>query len=333
MSPFTPGKLLQLRASLSAHPDQEVLRTYFRGTSGSPLCSAVLVTLHRKWSAHPPYRLTSLGITTYTRGSTNAGTPPAAGPHAENILRELWCLHLVIRPTAHLDSTVSGLPPFHFGRTVYVSTSEALDMLSAIWHQPIDEQQPKQGFRPIVYMAFGDNDSVSKMRRPAFDFDPATVDTTVATLDAQIIPQQAKITRHADASLEYLLRQFRIEIFHQENAGNAAVYTIVAAVLSALRFDLYASSKNVAAKPGRTGQSSSKDAMDVVQGLMDWPTPAPPWGVEVYCWRCGSREHEFGECEEEGEMGEMGCGKCEISIQQWRRENAGTHVEGLCAFR
>jgi len=311
MSPFTPGKLLQLRASLSAHPDQEVLRTYFKGTSGSPLCSAVLVTLHRKWSAHAPYRLTSLGITTYTRGSTTTttttttttGVPPTAGPHAENILRELWCLHLVIRPFAHLDSTANGLAPFHFGHTVYVSPAEALDMLSAIWHQPIDDQHPRQGFRPIVYLSFGDNDSLAKMRRPAFDFDPATVDTTVATLDAQIIPQQAKITRHADASLDYLLLQFRLSGFHLENAGNAAVYVAVAAVLSALRVDLYASAKNAAAKPGRSGQSSGKEAGEVVQGLMDWPTPAPPWGVEVYCWRCGSGEHGLGGCEDDGGAG------------------------------
>ena len=185
-------------------------------------------------------------------------------------------------------------------------------------------------------MSFGDNDSLGKMRRPAFDFDPATVDTTVATLDAQIIPQQAKITRHADASLDYLLLQFQVPVFHQENAGNAAVYAAVAAVLSALRVDLYASAKNAAAKPGRSGQSSGKEAGEVVQGLMDWPTPAPPWGVDVYCWRCGSGEHGFGECEmeeeEEGE-GEVGCGKCRVSNQQWRRENAGTHVEGLCSFR
>lgn len=239
-------------------------------------------------------------------------------------------MHLVIRSTAHLDSTASGLPPFHFGTTVYVTQEEALDMLYAIWHQSIDEADPKAGFRPIVYMAFGDNNSVSMVRRQAFDFHPATMDTTVATLDAQIIPQQAKITRHADVGLEYLLKQFKVDLFDVANSGNAAVYTTLVAVLSALRFDLYTSSKNVVAKPGRTGQSSTKDAMDVVQGLMDWPTPAPPWGVEVYCWRCGSWEHGFGECEDEGEYA---CGKCEISAQQWRRENAGTHVEDMCAFR
>ncbi|PZD25437.1 hypothetical protein A1F97_11034, partial [Pyrenophora tritici-repentis] len=176
MTPFTTAKLLSLRASLSAHPDQEVLRSYFKGSSSNPLSSAVLVTLHRKWTTHPP-------------------------------------------------SAATGPPPFHFGTTIYVTLAEALDMLHAIWHQPVDEDNFKAGFKPIVYMAFGSNDAVGKIRRPAFDFDPSGFDTTVATLDAQIIPQQAKITRHADANLNYLLAQFKLKLFDEENAGNAAVYT------------------------------------------------------------------------------------------------------------
>ncbi|KAI0572921.1 hypothetical protein Alg215_09500 [Pyrenophora tritici-repentis] len=293
MTPFTTAKLLSLRASLSAHPDQEVLRSYFKGSSSNPLSSAVLVTLHRKWTTHPPYRLLSLGITTYTRTSTHDTPPPTPGPHAENLLRELWCLHLVIRPTAHIDSSAAtGPPPFHFGTTIYVTLAEALDMLHAIWHQPVDEDNFKAGFKPIVYMAFGSNDAVGKIRRPAFDFDPSGFDTTVATLDAQIIPQQAKITRHADANLNYLLAQFKLKLFDEENAGNAAVYTTAVAVLSSLRMELYQDTKNKVAKPGRTGVSSGKEAREVVQGLMNGPTPAPPWGTDVFCVRCGSWEHE-----------------------------------------
>ncbi|EFQ93566.1 hypothetical protein CFE70_009464 [Pyrenophora teres f. teres 0-1] len=331
MTHFTTAKLLSLRDSLSAHPDQDVLRSYFKGSSSGPLSSAVLVTLHRNWTTHPPYRLLSLGITTYTRTDAHNTPPPSPGPHAENLLRELWCLHLVIRPTAHIDSnTATGPPPFHFGTTIYVSLTEALDMLYAIWHQPIDEYNPKAGFRPILYMSFGNNDSVGKIRRPAFDFDPSGIDTTVATLDAQIIPQQAKITRHADASLTYLLSQFNLKGSDEDNAGNSAVYTTTVAVLSSLRMELYASTKNLVAKPGQTGVSSVKKASEVVQGLMDGPTPPPPWGTDVFCVRCGSWEHGFKGCEWEGVAA---CEKCEKSRVQWRRENAGTHLGDVCGFR
>jgi hypothetical protein len=177
-------------------------------------------------------------------------------------------------------------------------------------------------------MSFGANDSISKVRKVAFDFDPSSLDTTVATLDAQIIPQQSKITRHSDASFAYLLAQFKITVHHPENSGNAAMYATTIAVLSALRVELYASPRNKVAKPGQSGQSSCKSAAFVMQALMDWPTPAPPVGVRVFCWKCGSEVHCFAECPNV----DLKCSKCEGAVQEWRRKNAATHVEGSCAF-
>ena len=328
MSVFTPGKLESLRNVLSKSPDRDVLHKYLQRSNTGLLRDAVLVTLHRKWSATPPHRLTELGITTYDRANTNQGQP-IAGPHAEDLLRQVWSLHLVIRSTAHLDSTPTGLDPFHFGTTVYVSHEEALNLLQQIWHQPMNEKKAASGFRPIVYMSFGANDSISKMRKTAFDFDPSSIVTTIATLDAQVIPQQAKITRHADASLTYLLQQFKIPVHHPQNSGNAAMYATIIATLSAIRFEIYSCPVNKVAKPGQTGQSSCKSAESVVQGLMNWPTPAPPIGVRVYCWRCGIESHDFVDCLDVN----LRCSKCEGATQPWRRDNAGTHVEGSCTFR
>ncbi|CAN9152915.1 unnamed protein product [Alternaria alternata] len=328
MSVSTPGKLESLRNVLSKSPDRDVLHKYLQRSNTGLLRDAVLVTLHRKWSATPPHRLTELGITTYDRANTNQGQP-IAGPHAEDLLRQVWSLHLVIRSTAHLDSTPTGLDPFHFGTTVYVSHEEALNLLQQIWHQPMNEKKAASGFRPIVYMSFGANDSISKMRKTAFDFDPSSIVTTIATLDAQVIPQQAKITRHADASLTYLLQQFKIPVHHPQNSGNAAMYATIIATLSAIRFEIYSCPVNKVAKPGQTGQSSCKSAESMVQGLMNWPTPAPPIGVGVYCWRCGTESHEFVDCLDVN----LRCSKCEGATQPWRRDNAGTHVEGSCTFR
>jgi len=330
MSKSTSTKLATLRGVLAQLPDKDVLHKYLGRSTTAPnlLCDAVLVVLHRKWSAHPPYRLTELGITTYDRSSINQGQPIMAGPHAEDLLRQVWCLHLVIRSTAHLDSTDTGLDPFHFGTTVYVSQEEALSLLQQIWRQPMDEQNEDAGYRPIIYMSFGSNSSISKARKVTFDFDPTPLDTTVASLDAQIIPQQSKITRHADADFAYLLKQFNIPVYHSDNSGNAAMYATIVAILSTLRFELYGSLQNAKAKPGRVGQSSSKSAMFVVQSLMNWPTPAPPVGVEVFCWRCGSYEHGFMECHNT----DLKCRRCECAVQEWRRKNAGTHMDGSCAF-
>jgi hypothetical protein len=331
MAALTSSKLKNLRNLLSAKPDQDVLRLYLqkRTSEIGLLQQAMLVTIHRKWSEHPPHHLTELGITTYDRLRVNNGQDIMSGPHAEDHLRHVWCLHLVIRPHAHLDSETANVTAYHFGTTIYVSQEDALDLLHQIWHQPIDPWYIEKGLRPIVYMSFGNDDSVAKMRKAAFDFDPATLSTTVATLDAQIIPQQSKITRHATATFEYLLHQFKITAFHPDNAGNAAMYATVIAILSALRFEVYGWQDNRVAKPCQTGPSSCKAAQSVVQSLMEWPTPAPPFGVTVYCWRCGSGKHAFGECPND----DLSCGRCEKSIHQWRRENAGGHMEGLCVFR
>jgi hypothetical protein len=329
MASATPTKLKNLRALLSAKPDQDVLRLFLQKSDIGLLQQAMLVTIHRKWSQHPPYHLTELGITTYDRLRVNRGQPMMSGPHAEDLLRHVWCLHLVIRPHAHLDSETASIDTYHFGSTVYVSKEETLDLLHQIWHQPMDPRNVEKGLRPIVYLSFDSNDSVGKMRKPAFDFDPATFTTTVATLDAQIIPQQTKITRHSDATFEYLLQQFKITAYHSDNAGNAAMYATIIAVLSALRFEVYGSQDNRVAKPGRTGQSSCKSAQTVVHSLMEWPTPAPPFGVAVYCWRCGNSAHAFRACHND----DLSCGRCEKSMHQWRRDNAGSHIEGLCVFR
>jgi hypothetical protein len=329
MSVSTPAKIEKLRSFLATKPHKDILRIYLKNIEGGLVKHAVLVTVYRKWSTHPPFHLIEIGVTTYDRYSVKQGQPTMAGPHAENLLRHVWSLHLIIRPHAHLESATDHLLSFHFGTSVFVSQEEALDMLHQIWHQPMDEQDPTKGLRPIVYMSFGDNDGVAKTRKTKFDFEPASLPTTVAVLDAQLIPAQAKITRHATASFEYLLKQFKITPFHPGNSGNAAMYAMMIAILSVLRFELYAETRNTVGKPARTGQSSSKDVQAVVQSLMEWPTPAPPFGVEVYCWRCGSGKHGFDACPNS----DLTCSRCEVSAHKWRRDNADTHMEGLCAFR
>jgi hypothetical protein len=275
MASSTRTKLKILRNLLTAKPDQELLRLYLQkgiGDNNGLFQHAMLVCLHRNWSEHPPYHLISLGITTYDGLSVNRGQPIMPGPHAEHLLR----------PHAHLEPSPTNLTTYLFGTTVYVSQEEVLHLLHEIRHQPMYARDAAKGHRPIVYLSFGNNDSIAKPRKPAFDFNPASFPITVATLDAQIIPQQTKLTRHADATLSYLLSLFQLPIFHPNNAGNAAMYATIIAVLSTLRFEVYGGLENAVAKPGRTGQSSCKSAKDVLQGLMEWPTPAPPVGVEVW---------------------------------------------------
>jgi hypothetical protein len=205
-----------------------------------------------------------------------------------------------IKSTVSIRSHSKGDPDkFHFGGTVFVTPDEALAMLHNIWHQPIDEAQPELGCRPIIYLSFGDNDGLSKLRRDSFDFVPSQINTTIAVMDAQVIAAQVSITRDQHAPIDYLLKQFGITLHDRENTGNAAAYTTIVAMLSALRADLYHDpSSNPKGRPGQRGKSSSKPAQDVIQAMMERPTPNPPYGTQTYCHRCGSYEHFFESCEE-----------------------------------
>lgn len=329
MTTSTPVKLGYLRKLLATQPDRDALRTHLHQHDDSLLKNAVLVTLHRKWSARPPYGLSEIGITTYDRQRVNCGFPCPPGAHAEDLLEHAWCIHLRIRSNAHLPTDDASPQAFHFGTSVYVTYDEARDLLDQIWTQPMDDSRPDKGFRPIICLSYGDNDALGRVRNTDFDFVPERLDTTIATLNVQDIAVQTKITSRNDATLEYLLPIFKIIPFHAGNAGNAAMYTTVIAFLSALRNDVYQSEDNPKARPGQKGPSSAKSAMTVLQGLMERPTPPPPFGVLVYCCKCSSYMHLAEQCPNTGFV----CTKCLRSKANWRVENAKTHMEGLCVFK
>ncbi|KAF2849586.1 hypothetical protein T440DRAFT_533789 [Plenodomus tracheiphilus IPT5] len=325
MATQSTKKMNNLRKLLSSKPDIDILRMFVNG-SNNLFDGAVLVTVHRVWSIHPPYDLTELGITTYDGNQGGRDYLVSPGPHAESIFDRVWSLHFRIRRQTHLPTATGEASIFHFGTTVFVTKEEVLDLLQQIWHQPSAEAD---GMRPVIYMHFGSNDGIGKMRKAQFDFDPTRFPTTIAVLDAQNIPAQAKITRHNDAPLRYLLPQFKIKPYNEDNAGNAAMYTTVVAILSSLRQELYASPETPRAVAGQKGMSISKSATSVIQWLMERPTPPPPFGITVYCWRCGSTIHEFSECPNN----DLSCGKCEKSPLDCRKANAGSHIDGLCTFR
>lgn len=325
----TPAKLDNLRNLLAAKPQQDVLQLYLHQKQDNLFKEAVLVTVFRKWSAPPLYGLTEIGIATYERQQVNCAYPCPPGPHAEDLLAHMWSLHLRIRSQAHLPSPNGDPDAFHFGCSVFVTHEEATELLHQVWHQSIDPTRPEEGYRPVICLSYGDNDAIGKIRNNDFEFVSTRMRTTIASLNAQNIAVQAKITSKSDATIEYLLPIFKITPIDVDNAGNAATYITILAFLSVLRDELYGSDTNPRAKPGQKGISSSKSAQSVMQWLMERPTPAPPFGVTTYCWRCSSFIHTAAECPNT----DFVCSKCLASKAKWRQENAATHKEGLCIFR
>lgn len=253
-----------------------------------------------------------------------------AGPHAQNYLETTWFMHTRLQEYAHLPASTADPDAFHFGTSVFASKEELKYFLTQIWQQPIDDEKPELGFRPIVCLEYGNGSgSVSAAMWKEIGFDPAKMDNTIAMLDGQVIAEQAKITRNQFATIDYLLAQFQISPHACDHAGNTAAYVIIVAMLCALRKHLYQSTQNEKSKPGQHGQSTSVAAQVVVNRLMERPTPAPPTGVEIYCHRCGSHEHKFRQCINTDFI----CNGCLLSPVSWKRDNAASHKEGLCIFR
>ncbi|KAF1912173.1 hypothetical protein BDU57DRAFT_564862 [Ampelomyces quisqualis] len=322
-------KMNNLRSLLASKPQKEVLRLYLYQRHDNLFKQAILVTFYRKWSERPPYGLTEIGITTYDRQQVNSGFPCPPGPHAEDLLAHVWSIHLRLRSNAHLPSTDASPCAFHFGSSVFVTHSEAAQLLHQVWHQPIDAMDLSKGDRPIICLSYGDNDALGRVRTGDVDFTPNKIATTIAVLNAQDIAIQARITSSKSATIDYILPIFKITPYHVSNAGNAATYITVLAFLSVLRDEIYGAESNPRAKPGRWGISSTKPAQNVMQWLMERPTPAPPFGVTTYCSRCSSFVHSAWECPNT----DFVCTKCSASQAKWRQENAATHMEGLCVFR
>lgn len=325
----TPQKLANLRKLLNFKTDHEVLRLYLDENQNVLLKEAILVTIYRKWSPYPPHGLTDIGITTYDRQQINCGLPCTPGPHAENLLEHPWSMHLRIRSHSHLPSTDGDPNAFYFGTTVFVSQEQAMEMVHQIWHRPVDESTLEDGLRPIICLSYGDNEGDAKVRQPTFDFLPANLPTTVKVLNAQNIAIQAKITGSTGPTIDYILPIFKISPFDAGNGGNAATYSTIIAFLSVLRDQIYGAEMNPRAKPGQKGMSAAKPAQSVIQWLMERPTPAPPFGVMIYCSKCGSYAHDAASCD----TTDIPCGRCAVSLREWRQENAKQHIEELCIYR
>lgn len=204
-------------------------------------------------------------------------------------------MHIRLRETAHLQLGNDSHNAYHFGTSIFATKGEAIEFLNQIWTQPIDEENPECGLRPVICLHHGNANGPNAIWQ-TLGFDPTKMDTTIAMLDSQVIAQQSKLTRNPYAEIQYILDQFKIQGFDAGNCGNVAIYITIASVLSTLRKHLYQSPNNPKAKPGMHGQSASKAAQAVVNELMERPTPAPPVGTEVYCLCCGSLGHFLAQC-------------------------------------
>lgn len=64
-------------------------------------------------------------------------------------------MHLRQQEHVHLPGASGDPNAYYFGTSVFTSKEEVVGFLDDIWHQPMDEENPELGYRPIICLQHG----------------------------------------------------------------------------------------------------------------------------------------------------------------------------------
>ncbi|KAF2250384.1 hypothetical protein BU26DRAFT_594219 [Trematosphaeria pertusa] len=317
----------ELHAFLSTHTDTNVLR-HFLGTSFpfAPLHlnDCAIVCLNLEWWQKEPHPTTEIGIAELHP----TGIFPTV--HAENILREIRVAHARVMENAHLLNHFhgSGNPDvFHFGTTKFVCIEEARDVLVNTFVRPSADGTMLQ---PIIFLAH-DADKKFEHVKEKFGLDLLALGTIVKVIDTQTLARQAGILgpKGPSISLPHLVEHFNITPQNLHTAGNDAGYTMITAILSSLKNDLYGHRPLAEAFGRPPAVVGSRNIQCVVEDLMktNKSLPPPPWGYRLYCTRCDRINHVRSQC-----FAKVWCEICAHSGNAKLEKACRTHMTERCVY-
>lgn len=228
---------------LDQHTELEILR-HFLGypIEGAPktINEILLIGLDTEWWEKDPKPTTEFGVGEF-RTESLIGLVP--GVHAENILTDIRVAHARIIPHAHLMNKYPGAgnpEAFHFGSTVFVNPEEARVALTNILARPSSES-PNM-IRPVIFIGHAISSDFEQMVK-TFGIDLLELGSIVKVIDTQDLAKQANIkgSKGPNISLKDLLAHFNITgpNLNLHTAGNDIAYTMMLAILIALKKELY----------------------------------------------------------------------------------------------
>ncbi|KAI8931613.1 hypothetical protein NX059_011265 [Plenodomus lindquistii] len=305
--------------------DVSVLR-HFLGfpIPGAPalLNETAVVCIDTEWWQKEPKPTTEIGLAELITRDLELT------PHAENILTGMHAAHARIIPYAHLINNFHGAgdpEKFHFGKTRFVSMTEARDIVENTFVRARQASEDKQ-LQPIILIGHAVDNEFELIER-AFGVDLRSFGTIIRVIDTQEMAREAGIEgpNGPNIGLRDLLAYFNIKIPNLHTAGNDAAGTMIAAVLLALREIMY---PNKDAPP--VANLFGREIQDVINGVMSLAKsrPAPLWGQESFCTRCGRDNHTRDKC-----FAKVNCDTCYSSGVVRLYNAARTHTSDRCLYQ
>lgn len=313
-----------LAQELNLVSDKNVLRHFYGfPIFGAPsvLHEAAIVCLNASWWQKEPFPTTEFGIAELMV----KGLTPTI--HAENILNGMRVAHARIIPNAHLQNyySDSGDPEqFNFGVTKFVTMQEAREILINTFVRVRTVGNDSGALQPIILVGHA-VDNFLEHTKHSFGVDLHSYGTIVKIIDTQNLAKQASIhsSKGPNISLQHLLEHFKIRINNLHTAGNDAAGTLIAAILTALKDDIYMYGVPQAVVVNR-------DIQDVIEHLqaLGKSLSAPPWGREKFCTRCDRENHLRTDC-----RAIVHCLTCENSGVAMLFKARKTHTTSRCLYR
>ncbi|KAF2117338.1 hypothetical protein BDV96DRAFT_518310 [Lophiotrema nucula] len=324
-------RLALLAHFLDRHTELEILR-HFLGypIEGAPktINETLLIGLDTEWWEKDPKPTTEFGVGEF-RTETLTGLIP--GVHAENILTDIRVAHARIIPHAHLMNKFPGAgnpEDFHFGTTVFVTPDEARHALTNILARPSTES-PNM-LRPVIFIGHAIGSDFEQMEK-TFGIDLLKLGSIVKVIDTQDLARQVDIygPKGPNISLKDLLAHFNImgSDINLHTAGNDVAYTMMLAILIALKKELYGS---LTSSDNPQFNVHGRTIFQVVEAVkaLGQANPAPMWGEALFCTRCDRNNHLRTHCFAR----DVFCTKCYNSGNGKRRGASQTHNTNRCLW-
>ncbi|KAE8827258.1 hypothetical protein PTNB73_09012 [Pyrenophora teres f. teres] len=314
-----------LKEFLQDKSAREILSNFFvEPNSEDPsgrLNDAAIIAIDTEWWQKHPNPMTELGISELQ----NKFILPNI--YANNILTGVQTVHARLKPYAHLHNDFPGAgdpEKFELGTTKFVTEEEARQVLVDTFVRP-HELDPTN-LQPIILVGHAVENEFEHILE-AFGVDLLSYGTIVKVIDTQVMAEEAGIRgpRGPLISLKNLLSHFNLTVPNLHSAGNDAAATLMAAVLITLKENLY---------PG-VGTNKPPAVVDniniqwIVSALLtENKTPAPLWGVELFCTRCERENHLRANC-----FAKLQCEICKCSGVKRLYNASRTHAAGRCMFK
>lgn len=348
--PLEPTNVLELQNLtrwLADFTQTDILRHFLNHTlpnAPAILSEAVIVALDTEWFQDQPQALTEIGIAELDWKHPNcnvyANAPGGHYAHAAEKLGGIEVQHYRVIEFAHLSNSFKGCGDpegFQFGTTEYVGRFTVPDLLTATFQRYL----PHGRFRPVIFLGHAIANDFAHLQN-ATGVDLMSYGTIVSILDTQTLALEAGISngRGLQIGLKDLLKHFHLpprdprpcaalnEDLNLHTAGNDAAYTLIAAVLVALKPFIYP--YGVFEHMGNPSPTCPvSHIMGVVQMVREASSARasrrPLLGMTVFCTRCEGRNHAAKQC-----MAVLKCDLCAKSPSQALRRLWRSHGTQRC---